>query len=470
VVNAVFLVALSALGLVRGFVLAAFLSREDYGIWGILLVGLGTLAWLKQVGIGDKYIQQDEPDQQRAFQKAFTLEAIFTTILSVLLALMLPVLAVVYGRWDIVVPGLVLILVLPAGVLQAPLWVYYRDMDFLRQRVLQAADPIVGLIAAVALAAAGAGYWALILSVVAGSWVAAAIAIRTSPFPLRFVYERGSVRSYAEFSWPLFVASFSSMLTAQAVILLSNWRVGIAAAGSITLAAQVTQFTDRVDQVVTGTLYPAICAAKDRTDVLFESFVKSNRLALMWALPFGLAVTLFAADLVHFALGDEWIPAIGVLEVFGVTAALGQLGFNWDAYFRARGDTRPMAVASALAAVGFFAAGVPLLLSEGIVGIALGISAQVAVLVVCRAVFLARLFDGFAMARHAARSLVPIVPPVALVLGLRALETGSRTEIEAVGELIAFSVTAITATLVLERALVREALGYVRSRRTALAS
>ena len=38
-------------------------------------MSLGTLVWLKQVGIGDKYIQQDEGDQERAFQKAFTLES-----------------------------------------------------------------------------------------------------------------------------------------------------------------------------------------------------------------------------------------------------------------------------------------------------------------------------------------------------------------------------------------------------------
>ena len=38
---------------------------------------------------------------------------------------------------------------------------------------------------------------------------------------------------------------------------------------------------------MTNTLYPAICAVRDRKDVLFEAFVKSNRLALMWALPFG---------------------------------------------------------------------------------------------------------------------------------------------------------------------------------------
>ncbi|MDQ2676654.1 MAG: hypothetical protein M3Y34_07570, partial [Actinomycetota bacterium] len=58
-VNSVFLIGISGLGLVRGFVLAAIVSRTDYGVWGVLVVSLGTLLTLKQVGINDKYIEQD---------------------------------------------------------------------------------------------------------------------------------------------------------------------------------------------------------------------------------------------------------------------------------------------------------------------------------------------------------------------------------------------------------------------------
>ena len=46
-VNAIFLVSLSALNLVRSFILARELTRTDYGIWGVILISLGTLAaWL----------------------------------------------------------------------------------------------------------------------------------------------------------------------------------------------------------------------------------------------------------------------------------------------------------------------------------------------------------------------------------------------------------------------------------------
>ena len=38
VINAAFEVGLQGLSLLKGFVIAAFLSRTDYGLWGILVV------------------------------------------------------------------------------------------------------------------------------------------------------------------------------------------------------------------------------------------------------------------------------------------------------------------------------------------------------------------------------------------------------------------------------------------------
>ena len=152
--------------------------------------------------------------------------------------------------------------------------------------------------------------------------------------------------------------------------------LGIAAVGVIALAATTQSFTDSADQLVTGALYPAICAVRDRTALLHESFVKSNRLALMWAVPFGTALTLFASDLVHFGIGDRWRPAVIVLEVFGVAAAVNHIGFNCTAYLRARGWTRPIAIANLASMSVFLLAGIPLLLLFGLPGFAAAVALQ----------------------------------------------------------------------------------------------
>ncbi|MDX6650210.1 MAG: hypothetical protein QOI91_2931 [Solirubrobacteraceae bacterium] len=464
IVNAVFLVGVSLLGLVKGFVVAGYLTRADYGVWGLLVVGLGTLAWLRQVGISDKYIQQDDADQERAFQKAFTLELIYSGLFLVVMLAAVPLLALAYDEPKIIVPGLVVSLMVPAAVLQVPLWIYYRRMDFMRQRLLQSVEPVVGFVVTIALAAAGTGYWSLVWGVVAGALAGGVVAVIASPFRLRLHYEAGTARQYVRFSWPLLVASLGSLVVAQGSVLAGSHLVGLAGVGAIALAATVSQFAERVDSVVTGTLYPAICAVKDRTDLLFESFVKSNRLALMWGMPFGVGLTLFASDLVSFGIGERWRPAVIVIQVFGLAAALNQIGFNWDAYFRARDDTRPIAVAGLVAAGVFCAVAIPLMASDGLQGFAIGMGAVAVAMLAARTWFLTRLFDGFDMARHIARALAPTIPAAAAVLLVRALEPVHRSLGVALGELALYVAVTALATWAFERALLREALGYLRSR------
>ena len=464
-VNTAFDVGVSSLGLVRGFLLAALLTRSDYGVWGALVVSLGVLARLKVVGVSDKYLQQDEPDQELAFQKAFTLELLMTAAAMIPITAALPVIALVYGHWELVPPGLVLLTVLVAGALQAPFWVYYRSMDFVRQRTLSAIEPIVGFVVAVGLAVAGAGYWALAIGVVIGAWAGALAAIVSSPFALRWRYDKGSLRLYASFSGPILVATVCSVLLANGTVVAANLHLGLAGVGAIALAGNITAFSTRVDDLVSGTLYPAICAVQARLDLLRESFVKSNRLALMWALPFGFGLALFAADLVQFAIGEKWRPAVGLLQITGVVAAISHIGFNWDDYFRARAHTMPLAIVSVASTVTMLGAGLPLLFAHGLTGLAVGIAAGAAVHLVLRAWYLTRLFEGFAFVRHAARAVLPTLPAVAVVLIMRQLERGPRTVALALADLAAYVLVTGAATWLLEGALVREAVRYVLGER-----
>ncbi len=385
IVNSAFTVALGLLTLVRGFVLAIYLSPADYGVWGVLAVSLSTLLFLKQTGVGDKFVQQQETDQEAAFQKAFTVELVFTLASVALIALALPLLVLIYDLPQLLWPGVVVALTLLVSVFQAPLWIYYRRMEFVRQRSLQAVDPVVGFVVSVGMAVAGAGYWSFVGGLAAGTCAASAAAVWRSPLRVRLRWERGGMRSYWSFSAPLLVAAAAGSAMAWSAALAAKLDLGVAAVGVITLAYTVSSFTDSVDQLVTGALYPAICAVRDRTEVLYESLVKSNRLTLMWGVPFGIGVTLFASDLVRFVLGARWNDAVLLLQVYGVTAAINHVGFNWTAYFRAVGRTRPIAVVTVAAAAIFICAGIPLLLAFGLPGFAVGVAAQAAGSLVLRA-------------------------------------------------------------------------------------
>jgi teichuronic acid exporter len=463
IVNTAFDLGLTGLGLVRGLLLAALLTRADYGLWGVLVVSIGVLAQLKVIGIGDKFIQQQESDQESEFQKAFTLELLVTAIAIVPLAAALPVIAVVYGHWKLVPPGAVLISVMLAYALQSPFWIFYRSMDFVRQRALASVEPLIAFIVTVTLALLGFGYWSLAIGLTAGAWSGAAIAIWKSPYRLRIRFDRRSTRIYASFSGPVLISTVCSILLANSTAIVLNAHLGLAGVGAIALASNITAFTTKVDDLVGETLYPAICAIQDRMDLLRESFIKTNRLALMWAMPFGAGVALFGGDLIHFVIGRKWDSAIVLLQVTGITAAVAHIGWNWDDYLRARSNTKPMAVGSVSSTI-VFALFLPLVFVDGLDGLAIAIGAQALVFLVFRAWYMTRLFEGFRFVRHASRAALPTLPGLAIVLIGRYFESSPRSPAMAAGELCVFGIVTAAATWIIEGDLIREAIGYLLAR------
>ena len=107
-------------------------------------MAVATVLWLKDVGIADKFVQQDEDDQEVAFHKAFTLNILWTLLFCLLIAVLAPVFALVYGQPEIIVPVCVMALGVFATAFDAPAWVLHRQMRFARERTLLAIEPLVG--------------------------------------------------------------------------------------------------------------------------------------------------------------------------------------------------------------------------------------------------------------------------------------------------------------------------------------
>ena len=467
VINSVFFIGLGTLQLLKAVIVARFLSADEFGIWSIVFLAFGFVFALKAVAIGNKYVQQQEADQEAAFQKAFTLELGSAVIGIALMGVLAPLLVLLYDEGDLLAPLLALSLTLPGLALQAPTWIFYRRMDFFRQRLVSAVDPIVGFVITIVLAIAGLDYWSLVIGLVVGSWAGGIVALAVSPYRPALRFERATLREYASFSWPLLVAVAAGLMIAQLSVLFGDLAIGLAGAGAIGLAATFAAYADRIDSVITQTIYPAICRVVDRGDLLLEVFLKSNRLALMWAVPLGIALSLFSGDLIEFVIGEHWREAEILFVTFGITAAISHIGFNWSAFYRALGRTRPEAIVTVAVLGVFLCVTTPLLFAYDLDGFAAGTAVMVMATVAGRWYYLKKLFPQLHLARYVARALGPTAAAVAVVLAIRLVTDADRTLALALGELGVYLAVNAVLTIALERALLAEALAYLRRPRPA---
>ena len=122
-------------------------------------------------------------------------------------------------------------------------------------------QPLVTFAVTVPLAAAtGLGVWSLVVGQLAGYLVACAVALALSPYALALRFDRAVARRYLTFCAWVFVALVAAMVVVQGQVLAFEAHGGLAAVGFITLAATLTRYVDRADQIVTATIYPAVCA------------------------------------------------------------------------------------------------------------------------------------------------------------------------------------------------------------------
>jgi O-antigen/teichoic acid export membrane protein len=463
VVNAAFLSGAELLVLAQGLLATALLGPDAIGLYGIVTTTAMTIVALRRVGIDEAFVQTAADDEEAEFQRALTVELALGLLGAVAVAALAPVLAAAYD--DDRLLGLTLaVTYLPvAFALQAPQWVFFKRMEYVRLRVLQAIVPLGTVAVTVPLLLAGVGVWALVIGPFVGNLLAILAAWRASPYRLRLRPDPGAARRYLRFSWPVFVTSLVALLVAQGQIAVFGLRDGLVAAGFITLAATLTRYADRADQILATTIYPAIVRVRERGDVLAELFDKANRLTLMWAFPFGAGLALFGADLIVFVLGDEWRGAIVLLGGMAVAVGLQQVGYSWFAFYRARGESWPQAVESAVFGVSFAVLAVPGALLWDTWGFVGGRVACTLCVLATRAVYVRRLLPGARMARVAARACVPVALAAAPVLALRlAAWGGERPLWQALLELALWLAVVAAATWRFERPLLDELRGYLR--------
>jgi O-antigen/teichoic acid export membrane protein len=464
IVNGVFLAGGEGLALLQGLIVTVLLGPKAIGLYGIVATTALTLVALKRVGIDEAFVQQSEEGQEEEFQRAFTLELMLALAFSLAIVAAAPIVTAAYGEDRLLALTLAVSYLPVAFALQSPSWIFFRRMDFLRTRILQFIVPAVAFAVTVPLAASGVGVWSLVIGPFVANATGAMAAIAVSPYRLRLRFDARARRRYFAFSWPIFATAASLLVIQQGQLLAFDLDGGLAAAGYITLAFTLTRYADRADQIITTTIYPAICVVRDQLHTLEEIFVKSNRVTMMWAFPFGAGFVLFAPDLVSIVLGHKWDPAIVLLQGLGAAAGLQQLGYNWFSFYRARGRSTPQAVESAVLVGGFLAFAIPGLILWGASGFVWGRLLGVACVLAVRRAYVRALLPDVEIVLLGLRGLAPVALGALAALALRlALWGGARSWPQVTGEVALFLAGTAFATWTLERGLIQELRDYLRS-------
>jgi O-antigen/teichoic acid export membrane protein len=304
-------------------VLARLLTAEDFGLFAMVIACAGFLNLFRDFGLSMATLQRTSISKAQ-HSTLFWINLAIGVLLAAFCAAMAPVLVVFYHEprlfWISVVIGLGFIFNGAAAQHRAML---QRDMCFTFLVALDVISLTVSIAAGVGMAAAGQGYWALVVMNICPSAVTAMGVWAVAQWiPERPRWASG-VRSMLGYGGTATLDAAVAFLTfnADKVVLGRLW--GPQALGIYGRAFQLVNIpTANLNSAIALVVFPALSRLQNEPGRLRNYFLKGYGLFLSLVMPITMCFALCADEIVRVYLGAKWSMAVPPVRMLAPTVLI----------------------------------------------------------------------------------------------------------------------------------------------------
>ena len=327
--------------IVRLLFLGRLLTPDEFGLMAIMLVVLGLAEQVAQFGLGDALVQREQPTQLER-SSLYWLSVCLGLIAFVLIcgasapvaalvsmpevAKLLPVLATVF-------------LFVPFG--NQPRALLQRSLDFRALALSDIVSVVTGAVVAVLLAWRGYGIWSMLLGHLAQCAMSTVLLLaacwRRDMLP-RAEFQFDVTRSYLKFGSYVLGSNLLNFANRRIDQLAVGALLGPTALGYYSMAYNLAlQPLAKINPVLTKVAYPLLARVQSDPARLRDGYFELMRMLVLVNAPLLLGVSVVAPMLVPLAIGEQWLPAVPVLQVLSVAAIFLSVGNAGGCLVLARG-------------------------------------------------------------------------------------------------------------------------------------
>jgi len=316
---------------VVAIVLARLLIPADYGVAGMAFVFSGLVTLFSDLALGGALVQRREITEEDRSTVFWASLAFGVFVMGVSIALS-GLVADFFGRHEVrnLVIGLSFSFPL-AALSTTQVALLTRRLSYRSLELREIAGVLCGGVAALALAFAGFGPWAIIGNSLVASAASTLLLWRLSSWRPRRVFSPAHLRHLSSFGARLFGIRLLNYANLNVDNALVGRFAGASALGAYSLAYNVV-FTPmiRIANPISGVVYPALARMQDDVPRMRSAWLRSKRLSASLLAPAFMVIAVTAPDLVRVLFGQKWhaaVPVIELLAVAGVAHSLVTL--NW---------------------------------------------------------------------------------------------------------------------------------------------
>ena len=295
---------------VIGVVLANLLSREDYGLTGVIAMFQAFAIVFVDSGFGAALLQKKETGE-RDYSTVFWFNTAVAVGIYILLWFAAPLIADFFRSERLVLLSRVMFLsfILNAlGIVQTNRLM--KQMEVRQIALSNLAGLAVSGAVGIWLAVTGWGVWALVWQTVSLAFVKTAwlwLAVRWRPV---WVFSRESMRSIRRVGMGVFSSSLlNTFFLNLYTFVIGRWSLGML--GVYTQADKWSKMgTASLSQIITATFVPLLSRFQDDAAEFVRYMRRVDRFAALTVVPLMAGLAMIATPLFHTLFGTKWDDAI----------------------------------------------------------------------------------------------------------------------------------------------------------------
>lgn len=303
--------------------LARLLGPVDFGVASMVLVLSALVVPLSDLGLGVALVQRKtitEVECSTVFWASIALGVLFTAV-GVAVS---PLVADFYHQPRVGPLFAVLSFnFLITGLGSTHRSLLYRAMDFRSLELRLMIGGLLGGISGIALAAAGAGPWAIIVLQLVQGLVSTVLVVALGQWRPSAAFSLGSLRSLGPFGGRYVGTQVFTVLNMNADNLLIGRYLGASSLGLYTLAYSVILVPlSRITNPLQEVFYSGFSRLQDDSTAIAQAWTRTLRLVAAVSIPLTAMIAVTASDAIPAFFGARWSGAAAVVRILAFVSLL----------------------------------------------------------------------------------------------------------------------------------------------------
>jgi len=304
-------------------ILARLLTPEEFGGVAVALAVVQFLAMIGGAGLASALILETEEDEE-TIHSVFWANLAFACLMAAGLYIWAEPLAGWFGAADAAYLLRLMCLLIPlqlAGDVAYAL--VARRMQFSRDALWSMVSESIAAIAAVIMALAGAGVWALVAQLFVAAAIRLAGLFLVSRYLPRLRFRMGGVLRLARYSLGLMGSEIANFVTFQSPMVVISRFLGLADAGAYSAANRFSSIPNQVVlSGVMGVLFPAFSAMMHDHQRRSHALMLSTQVTTLLLAPMMFGLWALAEPAMRLLFGAQWAAAWPVLGLLALSKGL----------------------------------------------------------------------------------------------------------------------------------------------------